>query len=71
MLLIEQVCEKSNIKSDFVKCPSCKRGRLCDKPVGAKVSTNIANFDHNNVTDPQIIIKCPKCGQKFIIHLSK
>lgn len=71
MLLIEQVCEKSNIKRDFVKCPSCKRGRLCDKPVGAKVSTNIANFEHDNVTDPQIIIKCPKCGKKFIIHLSK
>lgn len=25
MLFIEQVYEKSNIKSDYVRCPSCKR----------------------------------------------
>lgn len=71
MLLIEQVCENSEIKSDYVKCPSCKRGRLCDKPIGVKVSATAVKFDYNNRTGTQIILKCPKCGQKFIVHLSK
>ena len=36
MLLIEQIYEPNNIRSDYVRCPACKRGRLCDKPVGEK-----------------------------------
>ncbi len=36
MLLIEQVYGQGNIKCDYVKCPACKQGRLCDKPVGEK-----------------------------------
>ena len=71
MLLIEQVCEKNEIKSDFVKCPSCKRGRLCDKPIGVKVSATAIKSDHSSWTSTSIILKCPKCGQKFILHISK
>lgn len=31
MLLIEQIFEQDSIQSSYVKCPACKRGRLCDK----------------------------------------
>lgn len=71
MLLIEQVFEKNNIKSDYVKCPSCKRGRLCDKPVGEKATAIAIKSDHASRTSSRIILKCPKCSQKFIIYLSK
>ena len=37
MLLIEQIYETNDLKSDYVKCPVCKQGRLCDKPMGDKV----------------------------------
>lgn len=37
MLLIEQIYETNGLKSDYVKCPVCKQGRLCDKPMGDKV----------------------------------
>lgn len=70
MLLIQQVCEKNNIESDYVKCPSCKRGRLCDKAVGVKISATAIESDHNDWTSARLILKCPKCGNKFIIHIS-
>ena len=34
MIFIQQVYEDADIKSEYVRCPSCKRGRLCDKPKG-------------------------------------
>lgn len=71
MLFIEQVYEKSNIKSDYVRCPSCKRGRLCDKPIGEKATVIALKSGHSERTSSRIILKCPKCSQKFIIHLSK
>lgn len=71
MLFIEQVYEKSNIKSDYVRCPSCKRGRLCDKPIGEKATVIALKPGHSERTSSSIILKCPKCSQKFIIHLSK
>jgi uncharacterized protein with PIN domain len=71
MIIIEQVYEDTDIKSDFVRCPSCKRGRLCDKPIG-DIATMIAlKTDQKERTSSRIILKCPKCSQKFLIHFSK
>ena len=50
MLFIEQVYEKSNIKSDYVRCPSCKRGRLCDKPIGEKATVIALKSGHSERT---------------------
>ena len=36
MLLIQQVSEKIN-SCDYVRCPSCKSGRLCDKTLGVQI----------------------------------
>lgn len=71
MLLLEQVCEKNEIKSDFVKCPICKRGRLCDKPIGDKVSNTAIESGRNNWTSTRLVLKCPTCGNKFNIHIIK
>ncbi len=30
LLYITRVCETNAIRYDFLKCPLCKRGRLCD-----------------------------------------
>ncbi len=67
MLVIE--CYKDNKKTDYVKCPICNSGRLCDKPVAEKVTVVAAN---DSVRDNNgIILKCPKCKQKVIINISK
>ncbi len=71
MLLIEQVSEKNEIKSDYVKCPTCKRGRLCDKAIGDKVSVTAIDTDHSNWTSTKIILKCPKCSNRFYLHITK
>lgn len=71
MLIIEQIYESSDIKSDFVRCPSCKKGRLCDKPAGERATVIALKPDHIGRTSSKIILKCPKCGQKFMIHLPK
>ena len=46
MLIIEQIYESSDIKSDFVRCPSCKKGRLCDKPAGERATVIALKPDH-------------------------
>lgn len=71
MLIIEQIYETSDIKSDYVRCPSCKKGRLCDKPAGERATVIELNPDHLGRTSSKIILKCPKCGHKFMIHISK
>lgn len=71
MLLIEQIYEPNNIKSDYVKCPACKRGRLCDKPIGDKVMAIAIHGDASKANRNRIILKCPKCSQKFIITFAK
>lgn len=38
MLLIQQLYKPQRLKSDYVLCPACKRGRLCDKPQGEKIA---------------------------------
>lgn len=67
MLLIEQIYEPDNLKCDYVKCPVCKRGRLCDKPVGEKVMAIAVSGETRQRTGTRIILKCPKCAQKFIV----
>ena len=66
--MITQLHEDTAIDSDFVRCPICKRGRLCDKTVGDKVRTlwiqDVTCFRQ----DSGIILKCPKCAGKFIIR---
>lgn len=69
MLLIEQIYEPNNMKSDYVKCPVCKRGRLCDKPVGDRVMAIAVSGNAEAQSGARIILKCPKCAQKFLITI--
>lgn len=71
MLLIEQVHGQGNIRCDYVKCPACKRGRLCDKPVGEKAMAIAIQSDTSPKRGSQIILKCPKCAQRFAISFTK
>lgn len=70
MLLIEQVCEKNNIKSNYVKCPICG-GRLCDKPIEEKAKAVSVDTNQLSGTSSRIILKCPKCPNKFFIQFTK
>ena len=71
MLLIEQIYEPNNLRSDYVKCPACKRGRLCDKPVGEKAMAIAIQGDTAKTRNSRIILKCPRCSQKFVISFTK
>jgi DNA-directed RNA polymerase subunit RPC12/RpoP len=63
MIKISKIEDDDNVKFDFVKCPSCGKGRLCDKSKGARV--HIIQI-HGNGLD-HVIIKCPKCGSRYLI----
>lgn len=71
MLIIQQVSEKSTVISDYVRCPSCKTGRLCDKPAGTRIRA--VPLDDTLIDGTGIILKCPKCAKKFTLqfHIKK
>ena len=71
MILIEQVYEGDDILSGYIKCPLCKHGRLCDKPKGETATVIALEADHHKYSGDTIILKCPKCSHKFLIHFSK
>ena len=71
MLLIEQIFEQDTIQSDFVRCPACKRGRLCDRPAGEKAMAIAIHGEASFKKSNRIILKCPKCSQKFLISFTK
>ena len=70
MLMIEQVHEDTDVLSDHVKCPTCKRGRLCDKPAGVRVTVLTLKAEALSKQNCRIILKCPKCSAKFLIYFS-
>ena len=57
MLIIEQIYESSDIKSDFVRCPSCKKGRLCDKPAGERATVIALKPDHIGRTNSSTLTR--------------
>lgn len=70
MLLIRQLYYPQRLKSDYVLCPACKRGRLCDKLQGENIAvlslsgnTEVPGSFHG------LILKCPRCAQRFIISI--
>lgn len=71
LLVIEQVHEDTDIQSDHVRCPSCKKGRLCDKPVGDKVFAIEITDTARSQNSSRIILKCPKCAHRFLIRLTR
>ncbi len=71
VLLIESFFEQNNMKSNHVKCPACKRSRLCDKPVGEKAMAIAVQGDSPQQRSNGVILKCPKCSKQFLISLTK
>lgn len=68
MLLIETVYEEDNLEIDYVKCPSCKRGRLCDKAAGEKATVIAVKPKSTKHSGNWIKLKCPKCSKEAIIR---
>lgn len=66
MLLLKHLIDEST-KFDRVRCPLCKTGRLCDKPVEEKVIVLIESDELSNKNNNKIILKCPKCNQRIVI----
>lgn len=67
MIQISKIEDDNSMKYDYVKCPQCGKGRLCDKPRNAKVS--ILQI-HGSGLD-QVIVKCPKCSSRYLISVAE
>lgn len=70
MLLIQRIYYPQRLKIDYVICPACTRGRLCDKPQGEKIA--VLALDGNTEVPGRfhgLILKCPQCAQIFIISI--
>lgn len=65
MIKISKIDDEDYIQYDFVICPCCGKGRLCDKPKGARV--NILHIDKNGLD--HVVVKCPKCGSRYLISV--
>lgn len=64
MLIIQALKKEEDIKVEFLRCPICKRGRLCDKPLNESVRV-LKDKNPEQEGTSNVIIKCPKCGQKI------
>lgn len=67
MILIIKVEYEPSSQYDFVTCPICKRGRICDKPKGSRV--NILQTDKKEMD--HVVVKCPKCGSRYLISVQE
>jgi len=63
VIMVSKILD-DDTKYDYVLCPKCGRGRLCDKPHGTKV--NILQIHKNEVSE-HIVVKCPKCSSRYLI----
>lgn len=71
MLLVNELYNEKTITSDYVRCPYCNKGRLCDKPVDLKVLSKKTESTLDK-TEVFVILKCHKCGRKSTVQfLSK
>ena len=61
MIRVSYIADSYQKAYDFVYCPICKKGRLCDKPRAAAVS-----FEKIPV-GAHVVLKCPKCGSHFAV----
>ena len=66
MIMISKIDDEDTAQYDFVTCPGCKKGRLCDKPRGEKVSILQIYGDSLN----HVVVKCPKCGSRYLVTAS-
>ena len=64
MITITKIEDATIIDADFVRCPVCN-GRLCDKVKGTK--THILQFSHVTRSMESVLIKCGKCGNRYMI----
>lgn len=69
LLYITQVCENNATQYDFLKCPLCKRGRLCDIPHGGMVTVRSERDTGVDGIVACIVVKCPKCSSRFTIYI--
>ena len=62
MIHISVISDADADNYDYVKCPVCKT-RLCDKPKGSAVSI----LQIHGKAMEHVVVKCRKCGSRFLI----
>lgn len=63
MIRICKLEKGADITYDYVRCPSCGKGRLCDKPRGTKVAV----LRIEGMVLDHVVIKCPKCSALYLV----
>ena len=57
-------------KTNSLRCPLCGKGRIADIPSGAEQS-QYRLFALHRAEHPDLIAKCPKCGEQIGIIFIK
>lgn len=63
MIHISKIEKEQYEEYDYIRCPKCGKGRLCDKPRGAKVS--LLHIDGKGLD--HVVVKCPCCSSRYLI----
>ncbi len=63
MIHISKIENEQYAEYDYIRCPKCGKGRLCDKPRGAKVS--LLQIDGKGLE--HVVVKCPRCSSRYLI----
>lgn len=66
MIKIIKTEDENPTQYDYVICPYCRKGRLCDKPKGARV---LIEQIHGCGSD-HVVVKCPKCGARYLVSVN-
>jgi len=69
LLYIAPVRESNTMQYDILKCPVCKRGRLCDVLHSGIVTVRSEQDTGSDGIAASVVVKCPKCSSKFIIYI--
>ena len=70
MIWIKQLYIDEDLHCNFVRCPGCGKGRLCDKAANEKAITlSLQSDKHISKSKASIILKCPKCSARFLVSL--
>ena len=70
-MIMVRIYDDATLDTDYVRCPLCGKGRLCDKPKSHKVTIYDKCIDKNAEKEGFIVLKCPKCSVKSIIQFTR
>lgn len=69
MIGIYPYIEQTAKPLDFVICPICGKGRLCDKSPNTQIQSIKNTIKIFQKANDCIVLKCPKCAHLFLLSI--